>query len=150
MSLYERYKLKQPAEFTRLVGVSYGTFQIILDKLNRQLVCYKAEKKIRGRGRKSSFSIENQLLLTLIYLRQYHTFLQLGEMFSISESYAQKRYDFISRQLLRSLAVPDKKTLETEDLTVLIDVTEQAIERPVNKQRQYYSGKKNSTPSKHC
>lgn len=150
MSLYEKYKMKKPAEFTRLVGVSYGTFQIIFDKLNLQIARFKAEKPIRERGRKSSLKTEDQLLLTLIYLRQYHTFLQLGEMFSISESYAQKRYQFISSQLLKVLEVTDKQTLEKEDLTVLIDVTGQAIERPEKKQRQYYSGKKNSIPSKLC
>ncbi len=150
MSLYEKYKMKKPAEFTRLVGVSYGTFQIIFDKLNLQIARFKAEKPIRERGRKSSLKTEDQLLLTLIYLRQYHTFLQLGEMFSISESYAQKRCRFISSQLLKVLEVPDKQTLEKEDLTVLIDVTEQAIERPEKNQRQYYSGKKNSIPSKLC
>jgi len=150
MSLYERYQMKQPAEFTRLVGVNYGAFQIILEKLNLQIARFKAEKPIRRRGRKSSLSIEDQLLLTLIYLRQYHTFLQLGEMFSISESYAQKRYEFISGQLLKVLAVPNQKTLEKEALTVLMDVTEQPIERPVKQQKQYYSGKKRCTPSKLC
>jgi len=150
MSLYERYKMKKPAEFTRLVGVNYGAFQIILEKLNLQIARFKAEKPIRRRGRKSSLSIEDQLLLTLIYLRQYHTFLQLGEMFSISESYANKRYEFISSQLLKVLDVPNQKTLEKEDLTVLMDVTEQPVERPVKQQKQYYSGKKRCTPSKLC
>jgi len=150
MSLYERYKMKKPAEFTRLVGINYGAFQIILEKLNLQIARFKAEKPIRQRGRKSSLSIEDQLLLTLIYLRQYHTFLQLGEMFSISESYANKRYEFISSQLLKVLDVPNQKTLEKEDLTVLMDVTEQPVERPVKQQKQYYSGKKRCTPSKLC
>ncbi len=148
MSLYERYRMKKPAEFTRLVGVNYGAFQIILEKLNLQIARFKAEKPIRRRGRKSSLSIEDQLLLTLIYLRQYHTFLQLGEMFSISESYASKRYEFISSQLLKVLDVPNQKSLEKEDLTVLMDVTEQPVERPVKQQKQYYSGKKRCTPSK--
>ena len=150
MSLYERYKMKKPAEFTRLVGVNYGAFQIILRLLNLQVARFKAERPIRRRGRKSSLSIEDQLLLTLIYLRQYHTFLQLGEMFSISESYAQKRYQFICSQLLKVLDVPNQKTLEKEDLTVLMDVTEQPLERPEKQQKHYYSGKKRCTPSKLC
>ena len=33
MSLYEKYQRKKPAEFIRLVGVNYGTFQIILQKV---------------------------------------------------------------------------------------------------------------------
>lgn len=150
MSLYQRYRMKKPAEFTRLVGVNYGTFQIILEKLNLQIARFKAEQPIRQRGRKSSLKIEDQLLLTLIYLRQYHTFLQLSEMFSISESYAQKRYEFISGQLLKVLEVPNQKTLAKENLTLLIDVTEQPIERPEKHQKQYYSGKKRRTPSKLC
>jgi hypothetical protein len=55
-------------------------------------------------------------------------------MFSISESYASKRYEFISSQLLKVLDVPNQKSLEKEDLTVLMDVTEQPVERPVKQQ----------------
>jgi hypothetical protein len=33
-----------------------------------------------------------------------------------------------------------------EVCTVVIDVSEQEIERPVKKQKSYYSGKKNDTP----
>ena len=76
MSVFEKYKLKRPAEFTRLVGVNYGTFQIILDKLENEIIRYKQQKPMRQRGLKSSVPIADGLLLTLIYLRQYHTFLQ--------------------------------------------------------------------------
>lgn len=33
MSIFEIYKIMKPTEFTRLVGVNYGTFEIILAKL---------------------------------------------------------------------------------------------------------------------
>ena len=91
MSVFEKYKKKRPAEFTRLIEVNFGTFQIILEKLENQITRFKQQKPMRQRGLKSSLTIADQLLLTLIYLRQYDTFLQLGEMFSISESYARKR-----------------------------------------------------------
>ena len=148
MSLYEKYQRKKPAEFTRLVGVSYGTFQIILQKLEPQIQHYKQQKPRRQRGRKSGLSVANQLLLTLLYLRQYHTFLQLGELFDISESYAQKRYTFIVKMLLRALDLPHEKALTDNHLTLLMDVTEQEIERPVKKQRSFFSGKKNDIRSK--
>ncbi len=148
MSVFEKYKLKRPAEFTRLVGVNFGTFQIILEKLENQITRYKNQKPMRQRGLKSSLTIADQLLLTLIYLRQYHTFLQLGEMFSISESYAQKRYSFISKRLLKALDLPNDKSLTSENLKLVADVTEQEIERPVKEQKSYYSGKKSDTPSK--
>ena len=148
MSLYEKYQRKKPTEFTRLVGVNYGTFQIILQKLEQQIQQYKQQKPMRQRGRKSGLSVADQLLLTLLYLRQYHTFLQLGELFAISESYAQKRYTFIVKRLLLALDLPDEKALTGKNLTLLMDVTEQEIERPVKKQRSFYSGKKNGTRSK--
>lgn len=146
--MFEKYKLKRPAEFTRLVGVNFGTFQIIFDKLENEITRYKQQKPMRQRGLKSSLTIADQLLLTLIYLRQYHTFLQLGEMFSISESYAQKRYSFISQRLMKALDLPNDKSLTSENLKLVADVTEQEIERPLTHQKSYYSGKKSDTPSK--
>ena len=142
MSVFEKYKLKRASEFTRLVGVSFGTFQIILEKLEAEVVRYKQQQPKRQRGLKSSLTIADQLLLTLIYLRQYHTFLQIGEMFSISESYAQKRYTFISKRLLKALDLPNDKSLTANNLKLIVDVTEQEIERPQKAQRSYYSGKK--------
>jgi hypothetical protein len=142
MSVFEKYKLKRPAEFTRLVGVSFGTFQIILTKLETEITRFKQQKPMRQRGLKSSLTIADQLLLTLLYLRQYQTFLQLGEMFSISESYAQKRYTFISQRLMKALDLPNDQDLTAENLKLLADVTEQEIERPQSKQKSYYSGKK--------
>lgn len=142
MSVFEKYKLKRPTEFTRLVGVNFGTFQIILKKLEIEITRYKQLKPMRTRGLKSSLTIADQLLLTLIYLRQYHTFLHLGEMFSISESYAQKRYCFISKRLMKALDLPHDKDLTSENLKLVADVTEQEIERPLSEQKSYYSGKK--------
>ena len=146
MSVFEKYKLKRPAEFTRLVGVNYGAFQIILAKLENEILRFKNQKPMRQRGLKSSVPIADQLLLTLIYLRQYHTFLQLGEMFSISESYAQKRYSFISQRLMKALDLPNDKDLTAENLKLVADVTEQEIERPQKEQKSYYSGKKSDIP----
>jgi hypothetical protein len=148
MSVFEKYKLKRPADFTRLVGVNYGTFNIILAKLKDEISRYRQTKLVRNRGLPSSLSIEDQLLLTLTYLRQHHTFLQLGEMFSISESYAHKRYTFITRRLLKALDIPNDKSLTADNLKVIADVTEQAIECPLTQQKSYYSGKKSNIPSK--
>jgi hypothetical protein len=56
MSVFEKYKLKRPAEFTRLVGVNYGTFQIILEKLENEITRYKNQKPMRGRSLKRRLS----------------------------------------------------------------------------------------------
>ena len=146
MSVYESYKTKKPAEFTRLVGVNYGTFQIILQKLEAEIERYKNAKPMRKRGLKTgSWSVADQLVLTLLYLRQYHTFLQLADMFGISESYANKRYHFINQRLMKALDIPRDKGLTLENISLVIDVTEQEIERPLAEQKSYYSGKKSDT-----
>jgi hypothetical protein len=144
MSMFDKYKLKRPAEFTRLVGVNFGTFAVILEKLKNEIARYRQAKLVRRRGAPSSFALEDQLLLTLLYLRQHHTFLQLAEMFSISESYAQKRYTFITRRLLKALDIPNDKMLTADNLKLIADVTEQPVERPLKEQKSYYSGKKTS------
>ena len=150
MSVFEKYKMKRPVEFTRLVGVNYGTFEIILNLLKNELTRYRQAKSVRRRGVSSSLSIEDRLLLTLTYLRQHHTFLQLGEMFSISESYAHRRYTFITQRLLKAMDIPNDRALTADHLKVIADVTEQAIERPLKEQKSYYSGKKSTIPSKPC
>lgn len=64
--------------------------------------------------------------------------------FGISESYAQKRFQFTKNQLLLCLDLPHEEALK-EALAgdcMAIDVTEQPIERPLHEQQRYYSEKK--------
>lgn len=44
--------------------------------------------------------------------------------------------------------IPNDKSLTADNLKIIADVTEQAIERPLKKQKSYYSGKKSSIASK--
>lgn len=147
MSQFDKYKQKPPAVFTRMVGVNYGTFSIILDKLQVTFIEYQNELLIRKRGKRCSLTLADQLLLTMLYLRNYDTLLNIGFQFGISESYAQKRYTFTKMLLLRCLNLPNEKSLKDaiQGHKVAIDVTEQAIERPLQNQEDYYSGKKSYT-----
>lgn len=144
MNVYEEYKKQKPEVFQRMVGVSFGTFSVILAKYLAELEKYKDEKTFRRTGRKSSISIENQLLMTMLYLRNYDTFLNLGMRFGISESYCQKRFEFSKMILLRCLDCPDETSLKDalQSNLIAIDVTEQVIERPQKEQEKFYSGKK--------
>jgi IS5 family transposase len=77
------------------------------------------------------------------YLRHYPTFSELGRQFGITESYANKIYHLVSDILVKLKKVPNRKVLFEGDLEeILVDVTEQQIERPLKKQKDYYSGKK--------
>ena len=79
-------------------------------------------------------------------IRHYPTFSNLGAMFEISESYANKIFHKTIDYLLKFIHPKKSGELSLDDVcTVVIDVAEQEIERPVKKQRSYYSGKKNDT-----
>ena len=80
----------------------------------------------------------------MLYLRNYDTVLNIGSQFGISESYAQKRYTFTKMLLLRCLNLTDEESLKDaiQGHKVAIDVTQQASERPLQNQADYYSGKK--------
>ena len=142
MSLYHSYSTKNDADFLRLVGLSPAAFLLLVEKVRAAIAAYHKKKPARARGRKPSLSLEDRVLLTLIYLRSYPTFLELGARFGISESYAQKIYTFITRMLLKALPVPNDKGLSLTGVKVALDVSEQPIERPLQKQGDYYSGKK--------
>jgi len=61
-------------------------------------------------------------------------------------SYANKLYHQILDVLVKVLSLKNRKHLLESNLqTIIIDVTEQPIERPTKGQRVYYSGKKNGT-----
>jgi hypothetical protein len=147
MDVFSTYQFHKPDVFLRLTGMSPGTFQVILEKFKKEKEIYVSEHWARNKGKKCSLTPENQLLLCILYLRDYATFIKLGLQFGISESYAQKRYTFSKKMLLRCLDLPDEDSLKEalETNLIAVDVTEQAIERPVENQQVYYSGKKNST-----
>ena len=101
--------------------------------------------KRRGVKTKKGITTKVKLLITLTYLRHYPTFLNLGNMFGISESYANKIYHKTTNRLIKFIHAKSDKKLSLEDVkTVVIDVAEQQIKRPVKKQRFYYSGKRNA------
>ena len=143
MITFETVKQQTAEEFVRDVGVSLDQFLVI-----RDLVVVHIEKErywhpIKKRGKKSSLSLETKLLLTFYYLRHYHTFAQLAKMFGIKEAYACKIYHRHLDILVKVLRLPGRKALLDGDLqAIILDVTEQPIERPKNHQRNYYSGKK--------
>ena len=138
---------KKPSVFLRTTGVNYGAFSILVSKVDNYISQYKEKNPVHKRGRKpAEFCTSQWLLLTLLYMRQYHTFLSLGQAFSISESYAYKRYQKMRFILSQVLDMPPNETLDSAVFNkVGVDVSEQPIERPTHKQQQYYSGKKKST-----
>ena len=79
--------------------------------------------------------MEDRLLLTPYYLRHYQTFINLAANFGISESYCPKVYANTARLMAKVEGLRSRKTLlEDPPATLVIDVSEQTIERPVKNQ----------------
>ena len=89
-------------------------------------------------GRPPKLSRADQLLLTLMYWREYRTQFHIGQAHGISESAVCRTIQQVEKTLIESgqFTLPGKKKLQTSDTlieVVIIDATEQPIERPKNK-----------------
>ena len=91
-------------------------------------------KKSKG-GRKNKLKLEDQLLMSLEYLREYRTYFHIGQSYGISESSAYKAVKWVEDTLIKhpDFALPGRKALMKSDVdyeVVLVDATESPIERP--------------------
>ena len=144
MTPYAQLPTHNPEEFMRTVGLSQEDFRHLHGKLAAYLDEQKVLNPLTRRGRKDSkLTLEDRLLLTLYYLRHYPTLINLAAVFGISESYCHKIYTRTARLLAKVEKLPNRKALlQDPTATLVIDVSEQPIERPVKNQKAYYSGKK--------
>ena len=137
--------IKDEKAFMRISGLKRVLFEDLYVLVAERMEQRKEEHPMRKRGRKTEMSLEDKLLLMLIYYREYHTCLSLSKTFGISEAYASKLIHRMGRLVAEALPLGGKGTTHHADIkAVLIDASEQPIERPQRKQRAYYSGKKNS------
>ena len=111
-------------ETQRLVGLKYEQLEQLINlaiALHTQKQQDMEAKKVRiinkGGGRKVKLSNEEQILLTLIYLRHLTTFQLLGIQFGVSESTANDTFNYwfplLQLLLPSSLLEQVKKTQAT-------------------------------------
>ena len=124
---FEMVKDLDGEKFRRLTGVKRTTFErmtAILEQANK-------EKKVSG-GRKSKLSIENMLLMSLEYIREYRTYFHISQSYGVSESTAYKTVRWVEDTLIKhpDFALPGRKALLKSDVeydVVLVDATETPI-----------------------
>ena len=125
---YEKLIRYSDSEFKRLVGVPRPLFQEMVDVLAH------AETLKRKSGRPHSLSLEDQLLLTLNYLRVYSTQLELSAHYNIAASNVNWTIKKVEDALMISnkFTLPKRQPLEggKEVNWVIVDATETQIERP--------------------
>jgi len=116
--------------FRRLTGVKRATFEKMIELISQALV----QKKAQG-GRPNKLSVEDMVLMTLEYLREYRTYFHISQSYGVSESSAYKTICWVEEVLVRSkaFALPGRKALLKSDVEyelVLMDATESPVERP--------------------
>ena len=91
-------------------------------------------KKLKG-GRPNKLSIEKQLIMSLMYWREYRTSMHCSLSFGVSESRAYKTIRWVEAILIQegSCSLPGKKARDDSDHPIevmLVDATETPIARP--------------------
>ncbi len=141
---YETIQNLKDEEFKRCTGVSWEMFEKML-----MVVC----QGLRDFGRTPKLSRADQLLMTLMYWREYRTEFHIGLAYGVSESTVCRTIKKIEDVLVRSgeFQLPGKKVLQPSDTlieVVLIDATEQPIERPKKDKSGTTAARKSDIPRK--
>ena len=154
---------KHPGVFRHLTGLTITAFDALaaevvpaVEVAHRRSLDRADRQRAIGAGGEFGLTTADQVLLAVIWLRQYPTQEVLGFLFGVSDSTALRSV----RRCLPALEQAGKDTMrmpdpgagrrkklpallaDTPGLAVVIDTFEQRTHRPRRRQRAYYSGKK--------
>lgn len=119
-------------DFRRLVGVKRSVFEQMVSVVTE----YKEQhRKHPSSGRPPKLGIADQVLVMLMYYREYRTFFHVGSSYGLSEGQCHRVVTKIEAILIASklFHIPGKKKLTgggVEFEVVIVDVTESPVERP--------------------
>jgi hypothetical protein len=154
---------KHPAVFRHLTGLTIPAFDAVaadvvpaVEASHRRSLDRPGRQRAIGAGGEFGLATADQVLLAVVWLRQYPTQEVLGFLFGVSDSTALRAVRRCLRALEQAgrdaMRMPDpgpgrRKKLsavlaDTPGLAVVIDTLEQRTHRPKRRQRAYYSGKK--------
>lgn len=141
---YEKLKTLAPEAFKRYCGVRPVTFAAMLEVLRA------GQERKRKSGRPSKVTLEDQLLMTLSYWREYRTLFHIATSYSIHESTAQRIVTRTEDELITSgkFSLPKKQDLLEADhelVVVVVDSTETPIERPKKSKSATIVARRNAT-----
>jgi transposase len=119
-------------QFRRLTGVKKATFEKMVAELEQSKLVHR---KHISRGRPSKLSVKDQVLMMLMYHREYRPFFHIGLTYGISEVQCWRIVTKVESALIQSKAfrLPGKKQLHQSEMqwqAVVVDVSEHPVERP--------------------
>ena len=141
---YEDIQDWKEQDFKRLTGVRHETFEKMLAVLERELPNF---------GRPPKLSRADQLLMTLMYWREYRTQFHIAETYEVSEATVSRTIKKVEDTLMQSgqFNLPGKKALQDSETiieVIVVDVTEQPVERPKKSKNEPTAAKRSDIPKK--
>ncbi len=158
---------RKPKQLDNFTGLSVEQFDGLCEAIRQRLAGQSGSEgregqRAPGGGRKAALSVEDQILVVLMYYRLYLTQLLLGYLFNLDDSNVSRLINKLRPVLLEVLPLPAHETVlfagqgkrisSLEELLeqhpelkeVLIDATEQETRKPKDKRKRKdnYSGKK--------
>jgi len=144
MNHYEKTKRLKDTDFKQIIGVKRETFAAMVEVLTAEYL-----KRHEKGGRNTKLTLEERLIMTLKYLRQYPTHKELAYEFDIGESTVRDTITWIENTLVKDsqFKLPGKKVLLEDDSieVILVDVMECPIERPKKNSGNTIPAKRKST-----
>lgn len=143
--------LNSKSQFRRLTGVKPGVFEkmcFIVKTIKEQ------RRKHPNRGKVPKLSMEDQLLMMLMYHREYRTLLHIAADYGISEAQCWRIVTDLENILIQSQAfrLPGKKALTKGSVkwsVVLVDVAESPVERPKKNSGSITLAKRSDIPTRY-
>jgi len=136
----ERLKELPKTHYKQIFGVTHGTFFKMYKTLRR---AYRELHK--SGGKPPTLSVLDKLIIALQYWREYRTYRHIAFDYGVGKSAIGNAVIWVEDTLIKSglFALPSRRAmLEPSGLElVLIDATEQPIERPKR-------GRKNGIPAR--
>jgi DDE superfamily endonuclease len=141
---YETVQQLKDTDFKRLTGVQRETFEQMLQVI---------EKGLRDFGRPPTLRRADQLLMTLMYWREYRTEFHIAQSYGVSEATVCRTIRKVEDALERSkkFRLPGKKALRPSDTVfevILVDASEQPVERPKKARKSTTVAKRDDIPRK--
>jgi hypothetical protein len=136
-------KLKDPL-FRRKTGVKRQTFSKMVE-----IVRETEEKRKKLLGRPLKLSYEDQVLMTLEYLREYRTYFSIAQIYDLSEANTYKTIKRVEDILIKAkeFRLPSRKDVfEDPNIeAIVVDAAESPIERPQKNSGNTTQARKNDT-----
>src|SRR5262249_22238175 len=163
MILRREHLGNHPAVFRAMTGLTVDAFDQLLPQLRAAFAAARRHRLDRpnrhravGGGDDFDLGVDDQFLLTVVWLRHYPTQECLGYLFGVSDSTAlravRRCLPVLEQSGKDSMRLPDpgkghRRDLpallkQTPELAVIVDTFEQRTHPPPPRQRAYYSGKK--------